>query len=136
MQLAGITGSSGVAHINSSLASDGNATPSEPAQNLRSATQTEQGSKASSTGSSVDGPIEMLKKSIERLQKQLAELQRQLAHAVQTHRKDEGPDATVMALQSQIASVTAALQKAVAALAELMMSAGSQASGALVNTSA
>ncbi|WP_266157877.1 hypothetical protein [Dyella silvatica] len=90
---------------------------------------------AAASGGASNPGIEQLKKTIERLKKQLAELQKQLADAVRrASAKDPSAQSIVMSLQSQVASISGALQKATAALAELMLKSG--ATTGMVNTQA
>lgn len=137
MQVSSISVLDIAGRIHASASSATEDDSADTAQAVRQAASAGGGSKANaSSGSAADGPIAMLKATIERLQKQLASLQRQLAQVMRHSRKDDGPDPQVMGLQAQIGAVTAALQKAVMALAELMQSTGASGAGALVSTSA
>lgn len=91
---------------------------------------------SASTGSSSSTAVQQLQKRLKELQKQLQQEQRELAAAQARHySSDAERTATVMAIQSRIASTSAALQTVAAALVEALRKGGGGV-GTLVNATA
>lgn len=92
-------------------------------------------SSGSSGGSSTT--VEQLQKRLKELQKQLQQEQRELAEAQKRHySSDAERTAALMALQSRIASTSAAMQQTAAALAEAIRKAGGSGAGSMLSASA
>jgi len=88
------------------------------------------------SGGSSSVAVEQLQKRLQQLQKQLQQEQQELAAAQERQYSSENErTAIIMALQSRIASTSAAMQATAAALAEAIRNGGGGA-GALLSTSA
>ena len=93
--------------------------------------------KSSGSSGGASTTVEQLQKRLKELQKQLQEEQRELAEAQQRHySSDAERTAALMALQSRIASTSAAMQQTAAALADAIRRGGGSGSGSMVSDSA
>lgn len=100
---------------------------------------TAQSEKSSSSASSgkASTTVEQLQKRLKELQKQLQQEQRELADAQKRHySSDAERTAALMAVQSRIASTSAAMQQTAAALAEAIRRAGGSGAASMLSASA
>ncbi|MDF3935861.1 hypothetical protein [Pseudomonas citronellolis] len=89
-----------------------------------------------SAGSDASDTVKRLQDRLKELQKQLQEAQQQLAQAqARQYSSDAERTAAMMAIQSRIATISAAMMSTAAALAEAIRNSGGGA-GSLVSTSA
>lgn len=100
------------------------------------AAQSEKSSSSASSGKA-STTVEQLQKRLKELQKQLQQEQRELADAQKRHySSDAERTAALMAVQSRIASTSAAMQQTAAALAEAIRRAGGSGAGSMLSASA
>lgn len=100
------------------------------------AAESEKSSSSASSGKA-STTVEQLQKRLKELQKQLQQEQRELADAQKRHySSDAERTAALMALQSRIASTSAAMQQTAAALAEAIRRAGGSGAGSMLSASA
>lgn len=117
-------------------ADSANESSGSPRLQAGGAAQSEKSSSSASSGKA-STTVEQLQKRLKELQKQLQQEQRELADAQKRHySSDAERTAALMAVQSRIASTSAAMQQTAAALAEAIRRAGGSGAGSMLSASA
>ncbi len=117
-------------------ADSANESSGSPRLHAGGAAQSEKSSSSASSGKA-STTVEQLQKRLKELQKQLQQEQRELADAQKRHySSDAERTAALMAVQSRIASTSAAMQQTAAALAEAIRRAGGSGAGSMLSASA